>query len=255
MSLNVEAVPPPRPRESADRSRADVAEQLQPRQRHRRLAGLDPAVDRDPVDGRRAALDQVEHLGQQRLERRWLARPALGPDSEQRVENVTRVADHRRALAQKLVRALRDPSVDVTRDRADGATDLDRLVCGDQRARRLRRLDDHDHLRRARPSAGCARGTDACARRCPADTRRSTAPFAQISRMEAPVDGRVGDVGSVGEHGDRRPAGSQRAAVRGGVDPERHPADNGEARRSPGRTRAARRFAARTRSRGAHRRS
>ena len=65
----------------------------------------------------------------------------------------------------------------------------------------------------------------------PRASPRSTLPVARSSRVQRAVAHRRGPVGARGEDGDRAAAALERAAVAGGVDAERHAADDGDARR------------------------
>ena len=79
-----------------------------------------------------------------------------------------------------------------------------RDVGGDQRARGLRRLDDHRHRAERRHDPVAVREVDAARRVCPAGARRSPRR-ARRSARRAAVARRVGDVGPAGEDRDRVP--------------------------------------------------
>ena len=108
--------------------------------------------------------------------RRHAADPSAAISSrtgpEQQVEHVLRVADHRRALGEQLVRAARAPRGDRAGDGADLPAALDRHLGGDQRPGALRRLDDHGHARPSPPSAGCAPETSSGTSASPAAAPR-----------------------------------------------------------------------------------
>ena len=213
-------------------SAAHVAEQLEPRERDRRLAGARrrrstasrstvaaPASTAGrgspPARGRASAPDAAPArvAGPDR-------RAASDPDPEQQIEDVRGVADQVRAVAEQVVGPLGDPDPDLPGNRADRPAELERPVGGDQRARRLGRLDDH---RRPRPSAAMIRlragkkpRRGAGARRVLGDHR---AARAGSRSSELAVAGRVDDVRAAGEDRDRRAARRERPAVGGGVDP------------------------------------
>ncbi len=54
-------------------------------------------------------------------------------------------------------------------------------------------------------------------------------PALRDAAMQPPRRGGIGPLGAAGQHGDRRPVDGEHAAVSGGVDPPRHPADHGHA--------------------------
>ena len=122
---------------------------------------------------------------------------------------------------------------DLAGHREHLASLLEREVGGDQRAAPLARLDDD--RRRAEP------GDDAVARR-KAPRRGLDAgrvlgddePASRDAPRELGVRGRIVAVDAAAEHGDRRAARVERAAVRLGVDAAREAADDDE----PGRARA-----------------
>ena len=100
---------------------------------------------------------------------------------------------------------------------------------GDQRAALERRFDD-DREPRERGDDAIALGKRARVRSVrPAANSDSTSPRLDDLALERRVRRGYGDVDAGAEHGDGRAAGVERGAVRGGVDAERHAADDARA--------------------------
>ena len=197
-------------------------------ERRRATAAASPGVARERVQRRRAAVDRAQQRPQARA-----VRPARGASrargrqparrdvrgSNEASSTSARVADdraRRRAAARSRPRA----SAEVTRPghRADVAPEVERELGGDQRPRALGRLDDDRHAARAPAMIRLRAGKRQRHGGCPAAARRPPAPRAAIRSCSRALAARVGDVGAAGQHGDRAPAGLERARVRGGVD-------------------------------------
>ena len=171
-----------------------------------------------------------------RLEVGAIAGPAgraRAPAPNTQVQHVLRAADER-ARRRRAARSCPAASGDVTRP---GTAPTSRPRSrgergGDERARALARLDD-DRRRGAsaamiRLRAGKAPAPRARARRQLGDDRAaSRASCADAARACSPG---TATSAPPAEHGDRRPAGLERARVGGGVDAQRHPADDRDAR-------------------------
>ena len=143
-------------RDRRRRSRAAPAGRARPRPpasraRPRRRAGRRSRSRRRPARGRAARPASSGGPAAAPAPCAALASPGARPDPVEQVEHVARVADRGARRRGSGRWCPRRPDPELPGHGADRAPELERPVGRDQRARGLRRLDDHDRPPRARP--------------------------------------------------------------------------------------------------------
>ncbi len=133
-----------------------------------------------------------------------------------------------RPVAQQQVAPLALRRVDGTGHDGDLASELDRVVGGDERAAVERRLDDDRERRNGGENPIPIRERSLVRMRARRKLRHHQSASDDLA-VQRDVRTWIGNVGACAEDGDRRAARLQRGMMRRGVDPECHSADDARA--------------------------